>query len=261
MSQTNAIVTAALLIIGNEVLSGRTRDANLPYIAETLNAVGVRLREARIVPDIEAEIIEAVNGLRHRYDYVFTTGGIGPTHDDITAESIAKALNSPLVNNPEALRRLQQHYGMAGLELTPARLRMVRIPEGATLIDNPVSAAPGFQIDNVLVMAGVPRIMQAMLDGVKGRLRGGQPVLSRSVSCNLGEGVIAEGLTAIQHRYPDVDIGSYPRFTSSSDGFRVTVVLRHPDMARLNQVWVEVVQLIESLGGAVLPIDTTASTQ
>lgn len=245
-------VTAALLIIGNEILSGRTRDANLPYIAETLNTVGVRLMEVRVVSDIEIDIINAVNALRARYDYLFTTGGIGPTHDDITAASVAKAFDRPLIRNPEALERLQRHYAEVGLALTEARLRMANTPEGAELIDNPISSAPGFRVENVFVMAGVPTIMQAMLDSVKGRLRGGLPVLSRSIRCNLGEGTIAAGLGAIQQRYPDIDIGSYPRFTGVGDGFRVTLVLRHTDALRLEQALLEVVELVESLGGAVL---------
>lgn len=249
-------VTAALLIIGNEILSGRTRDANLPHIAKTLNEVGVRLMEVRIVPDIESEIVAAVNALRTRHDYVFTTGGIGPTHDDITAECIARAFDRPLIRNPEALDRLQRHYAEVGLALTEARLRMANTPEDVELIDNPISSAPGFRIENVFVMAGVPSIMQAMLDSVKGGLRGGRPVLSRSIRCNLGEGTIAAGLGAIQQRYPEVDIGSYPRFTGVSDGFRVTLVLRHTEAERLERVLAEVVALIVSLEGAVLPDET-----
>ncbi|MDX1606475.1 MAG: competence/damage-inducible protein A [Candidatus Competibacterales bacterium] len=240
-------VTAALLIIGSEILSGRTRDANLPYLARTLNTVGVRLREVRVVPDVEAEIIDAVNALRQRYDYLFTTGGIGPTHDDITAECVARALGRRLIQNPEARQRLERHYTRTGLELTEARLRMANTPEAATLIDNPVSSAPGFQVGNVFVLAGVPRIMQAMLDGIKDRLQGGRPVLSRSLLCNLGEGTLAAGLGEIQRRHPEVEIGSYPRFGSGS--YRVTLVLRHTDEDRLEQVLDEVSTLIRGLGG------------
>jgi molybdenum cofactor synthesis domain-containing protein len=246
-------VTAALIIIGNEILSGRTKDANLPHIAEVLNNVGVRLMEVRVIADIEDEIVAALNALRQKYDYVFTTGGIGPTHDDITAQSVARAFGQKLIRHPEALRRLQKHYREIDLELTEARLRMANTPEHATLIDNPISTAPGFQVENVFVMAGVPKIMQAMLDNIKGRLKGGKPVLSRAVHCNLGEGIIAAGLGAIQKRYPEVDIGSYPRFGSS--GFRVSLVVRHTDAGVLDKVIDEISALIRELGGEPRPDD------
>ena len=243
----NDIVTAALIIIGNEILSGRTHDANLPHIAEELNRVGVRLREARVIADIEEEIIAAVNALRGKYTYVFTTGGIGPTHDDITAACVAKAFGRKLVQNPEALRRLQAHYATTDLELNEARLRMANTPEGAVLIDNPISAAPGFRIENVYVLAGVPKIMRAMLDNVKGELTGGATVLSRSVLCNLGEGSIAVGLGEIQGRFPEVDIGSYPRFGGGS--YRTTLVLRHTDATVLEAALAEVCALVRAHGG------------
>ena len=246
---TAETVTAALLIIGNEILSGRTRDANLPYLAATLNDIGVRLREVRVVPDVEDDIVAAVNALRVRYDYVFTTGGIGPTHDDITAAAIAKAVGQRLIQHPEALSRLQRHYGEAGLELTAARLRMAEVPEHASLIDNPISTAPGFRVENVFVLAGVPRIMQAMLDGLKSQLRGGSRLLTQSVVTNLGEGTIAAGLSDLQLRFPDVEIGSYPRFGSGPGGFRVTLVLRHTDAARLERVAAALCALIQDLGG------------
>jgi len=255
MSDTT--VTAALLIIGNEVLSGRTQDANLLHLARVLNEAGVQLREARVVPDVETEIIAAMNALRQRYDYLFTTGGIGPTHDDITAEAVARAMGRPLMENPEARRRLETHYRAAGLELTEARLRMARTPEDAILIDNPISSAPGFQVENVFVLAGVPKIMQAMLDHIKSRLRGGQRVLSHTVSCNLGEGIIAAGLGEIQRRYPQVDIGSYPRF-GASGSFRVAVVLRHTDTDLLTTAAHEVATLIQHLGGEVEQITVDA---
>lgn len=243
-------VTAALLIIGNEILSGRTHDVNLPHLAKVLNEEGIQLREVRVIADIHQEIVDAVNALRQRYDYLFTTGGIGPTHDDITAEAVAAAVNHPLIENPEARRRLEAHYQSAGLELTAARLRMARTPTDAILIDNPISSAPGFQVENVFVMAGVPRIMQAMLDSLRGRLKGGATVLSRTVSCNLGEGVIAAGLGEIQQRYPAVDIGSYPRF-GAEGGFRVAVVLRHTDETLLAAATDEVSALIQQLGGDI----------
>jgi molybdenum cofactor synthesis domain-containing protein len=239
--------TAALLIVGNEILSGRTTDANLPYIAGRLNTLGIRLSEVRVVPDIESEIVDAVNMLRARYTYVFTTGGIGPTHDDITADCVAKAFGVPLIEHPEARRRLQERYDESGIELNEARLRMARTPEGATLIDNPVSAAPGFQVENVFVMAGVPKIMQAMFESLRERLVGGEPLLSRSIACHLPEGMLAQGLGEIQARHDGVDIGSYPSY--SSVGFGVAVVLRHTDPAALDATAVEVVALIRALGG------------
>ena len=240
-------VTAALLIIGNEILSGRTKDANLPYVADRLNDLGIRLREARVVPDVCDEIVEAVNALRGRYDYVFTTGGIGPTHDDITAECVARAFGRKLIQNPEARRRMEARYQEMGVELNEARLRMANTPEGAVLIENPVSGAPGFQVANVFVMAGVPKIMQAMFESLRERLVGGAPLLSRSITCSLPEGALAGGLAAIQQRHPEVDIGSYPSYASS--GFGVAVVLRHTDAAALDAAVEKVEALIRELGG------------
>jgi molybdenum cofactor synthesis domain-containing protein len=239
--------SAALLIVGNEILSGRTTDANLPYIAGRLNALGIRLSEVRVVPDIESEIVDAVNMLRTRYTYVFTTGGIGPTHDDITADCVAKAFGLALTEHPEARRRLAERYAETGIELNEARLRMARTPEGAMLIDNPVSAAPGFQVENVFVMAGVPKIMQAMFESLRERLVGGEPLLSRSIACHLPEGLLAQGLGEIQARHDGVDIGSYPSY--SSVGFGVAVVLRHTDPAVLDAAALEVAALIRALGG------------
>jgi molybdenum cofactor synthesis domain-containing protein len=238
------IVTAAVLIIGNEILSGRTRDVNLAYLAAGLTALGIRLREARVVADLEADIVRAVNECRARYDYVFTTGGIGPTHDDITAECIAKAFGLKLIRNPEAVARLEPHYA-PGM-LNEARLRMANTPKGAVLIDNPVSAAPGFQIGNVFVLAGVPAIMQAMFDGLKARLVGGTPVLSRTVSAFVGEGVIAAGLGALQKRYADLDIGSYPFYRQGRYG--ASFVLRGTEHARIDGAAAELRTLIVSLG-------------
>src|SRR5271168_2714261 len=226
------IVTAAVLVIGDEILSGRTKDKNIGYIAEYLTNIGIDLKEVRVVADEEAEIVAAVNALRTRYTYVFTTGGIGPTHDDITAQSIAKAFDRPLVVNPEARERLERHYG-AG-KVSPGRMLMARAPEGAVLVDNPVSAAPGFRVENVFVMAGVPAIMRAMIDHVAPTLAGGPVVLARSVSCLIGESVFAEQLGAIQAAHPDVDIGSYPWFRSGK--FGVSLVARGTDAAVLDVV-------------------------
>jgi molybdenum cofactor synthesis domain-containing protein len=245
---TDEIVTAALLIIGNEILSGRTQDANLAYIAKGLGGIGVRLREVRVIPDVAETIIATVNEVRAKFDYVFTTGGIGPTHDDITSETIAQAFGVAWVLHPEAKRLLLTHYKES--DLNTARLRMAHVPEGATLIDNPVSLAPGFQIGNVFVMAGVPRIMQAMLDGILPRLRRGAPMLSRTVRCTLPEGIIAEGLGKLQDRYAGLDIGSYPYFRRGE--FGTALVVRGTDAARVTAATAELSELIRSLGGEPL---------
>jgi len=237
-------VTACMIVIGNEILSGRTKDANLPYLAERLNEWGVRLREARVLPDVEEVIVATLNECRAKFDYVFTTGGIGPTHDDITAAAVAKAFGRALVRDPEAVRLLQTRYG--GTDLNEARLKMADIPEGAELIENPVSGAPGFQIENVFVMAGVPAIMQAMVESLRHRVTGGEPVRSRSVAAHLAEGTVAEGLSAIQARYPEIDIGSYPFYRQGS--FGVSLVLRGTDDARLDAALGELEALIVGLG-------------
>lgn len=218
-------VTAAFLIIGNEILSGRTVDANLPYLASFLGKIGIRLVEARVVPDIEAEIVDAVNALRAKVDYVFTTGGIGPTHDDITAASVAKAFGRRLIRHPEAERRLIEFYPPE--RRTAARMKMAETPEGAELIDNPVSVAPGFIVENVHVMAGVPKIMQAMLDMLRPRLQGGAVVQSRTLVVFRGEGEMAAELSAIQARHPELDIGSYPFFRMDKPG--TSIVIRGDD--------------------------------
>jgi molybdenum cofactor synthesis domain-containing protein len=252
---SDKIVTACLLIIGNEILSGRTQDANLAVIAKGLNEVGVRLREVRVIPDVAETIIAAVNETRANFDYVFTTGGIGPTHDDITSECIARAFGVRWTLNEEARRRLAAGYANPA-DLNEARLRMAHIPEGAVLIDNPVSRAPGFRIGNVFVMAGVPRIMQAMFDGIKHGLAGGAPVLSRTVTSGLPEGVLAEGLGKLQERYPDFDIGSYPYYRRG--GYGTSLVARGTDAARLAAIVEALFTLIRDLGGEPYEGDPTA---
>ena len=237
-------VNAALIIIGNEILSGRTQDANVQHIATGLNDVGVRLREVRVIADDPAAIIAAVNALRAANDYVFTTGGIGPTHDDITSECVARAFGVPLLRDPRAVERLAKHIKPENLN--EARLRMANIPQGADLIDNPVSAAPGFILGNVYVMAGVPRIMQAMFDGIRGQLRGGARILSKSVTLHIGEGSIAEPLGDIQSRYPQTEIGSYP-FTRDG-GYGTVIVTRGADSAAILAASADVVALAQSLG-------------
>ena len=245
--ESNPAPTAALLIIGNEVLSGRTKDANLSHLGTQLSEMGIRMMEARVVPDIEARIVEAVNELRARYTYVFTTGGIGPTHDDITSACIAKAFGVKLIRHPEAMAVLAAHYAATGAEFNEARKKMAEVPEGAALVENPVSKAPGFRIGNVYVFAGIPRIMQAMFDSVRGELATGAKIASRTVSCRIGEGTLAQGLGAIQARHPGIDIGSYPYFAGG--GFGVSLVLRGTDEATLDIAADEVRALIRSLGG------------
>lgn len=241
-------VRAALIIIGNEILSGRTQDANLQHLAKELNSVGVILSEARVIPDDEAMIVSTVNDMRAAYDYVFTTGGIGPTHDDITSECVAKAFGLPLIRNAEAQALMEAHYARTGRELNEARLRMANTPEGATLVKNPISTAPGFRVENVYVMAGVPMVMQAMLEGIKPELIGGKTTLSRAVASYIGEGNMAAGLSALQDKYSALDIGSYP-FYKSGNRFGTTIVLRHTDAELLEEAVQEVAALMTSLGG------------
>jgi molybdenum cofactor synthesis domain-containing protein len=238
-------VTACLVIIGNEILSGRTQDRNLAFLGHRLNELGIRLMEARVVPDVPETIIETVNDVRRRFDYVFTTGGIGPTHDDITSECVARAFGLKHGIHPEAKAILEAHYppGM----LNEARLRMAKTPEGAELIENPISKAPGFQVENVFVMAGIPEIMRAMVESLKHRLVGGDPLLSRSVSVGLPEGTLAQDLGGLQDRFPEVEIGSYPY---QRDGrFGVRLVLRATDSRQLDQVAKDLDAIILKLGG------------
>ncbi len=242
------IPTAAVLLIGDELLSGRTRDKNLGYIAEFLTDLGIDLKEARLVADDEADIVKAINALRDRYTYVLTTGGIGPTHDDITADAVAKAFSVPIDHDPRAVAILQDFYREVGREPTPARMRMARIPEGSDLIVNRVSRAPGFRIGNVFVMAGIPKIMQAMLQEVAPLLHGGVAVKSRTVVANIPEGDLGVQLTAIQAKYDAVSIGSYPFETGS--GYGANIVLRSRDIDRLTRAELEVQAMIDELTAA-----------
>ncbi len=223
--------TAALIVIGDEILSGRTKDVNIGATAEFCTDLAIDLMEVRVVSDIEDDIVAAVRALSARYTYVFTTGGIGPTHDDITADAIAKAFGVALPINPEARAMLEARWKDRGIEPNEARLRMARIPEGASLIVNNVSAAPGFRIHNVHVMAGVPTIMRAMLESIAPTLEGGRKVHSLTVKSRVGEGNIGGPLAALQDLFPDVKMGSYPRM---GDGTVMTeLVMRSPDEARL----------------------------
>lgn len=230
--------TAAVLLIGNEVLSGRTKDKNLGFIADYLAALGIDLLEARVVADDEADIVAAVNALRARYTYVFTTGGIGPTHDDITADCIAKAFGVGISHHPQAVAILTAYFAANGREPNEARMRMARTPIGASLVENPVSKAPGFRMDNVFVMAGVPKIMQAMMENIAPQLVKGAIVQSRTIVFQGGEGDVAKPLKAIQERFDTVTIGSYP--FESPQGFATNLVLRSRDEVALGQATAEV---------------------
>jgi len=241
--------TACLLIIGNEVLSGRTKDANLQFLASRLGEMGIPLREARVIPDVPETIIATVNEVRAKYTYVFTTGGIGPTHDDITAECISRAFGVPWEPNQEAWALMAAHYASREppTEFNAARQRMATMPRGATLIANPVSVAPGFIIGNVHVMAGVPRIMQAMFDQLAPSLQGGTPVQSRAVhATGMLEGKIAEGLGQIQDRFPQVEIGSYPYYRENGGG--VALVAKGTDVAAIEAAIAEITAYISELG-------------
>ena len=232
---------AALIIIGNEILSGRTQDKNLSYLANWLNEIGIQLSEVRVIRDEEKVIIDTVNHLRSEYNYVFTTGGIGPTHDDITSLSIARAFGVELEINDKALTILKEYYKDG--ELTEARMKMTMIPVGAELVDNPVSKAPGFKMDNVFVMAGIPSIMQGMLEGARIFLKGGDVVKSMSIDVFTPESNVAQALTDLQKKYNDVEIGSYP--FSKDNRFGTTLVMRSSNEKRLQQCDEELKELMK----------------
>ncbi len=224
-------VTACLIIIGNEILSGRTRDANLQFLGENLNKLGIRMMEDRVIADVEETIIACVNDARARFDYVFTTGGIGPTHDDITSACVAKAFGRKLIRHPDAEALLLSHYKPE--DVTEARMKMADVAEDSILLENPVSRAPGFQVENVFVLPGVPRIMQAMFDLFKHRLVGGAEMLSKSIASYTPEGKMAARLTALQDRHPDLEIGSYPFSRDGKHGS--TIVIRGTDAAEIDR--------------------------
>ena len=250
-------VTAALVVIGDEILSGRTKDVNIGATADFCTELGIELTEVRVVSDVEEDIVAAVNAVRARYTYVFTTGGIGPTHDDITADAIAKAFGVALPINAEARAMLESRWKQTGTEVNEARLRMARIPEGATLIVNSVSAAPGFRIGNVHVMAGVPKIMLAMLESIAPTLRGGKKIKSVTIRCRVGEGTIGGPLGRIQEEFPDVKMGSYPQM---GQAFVMTeLVLRSSDEARLEIAAGRVREMVaEAHRAAGLPAEVEA---
>jgi molybdenum cofactor synthesis domain-containing protein len=233
--------TAAMLVIGDEILSGRTRDSNMHHLANELTRHGIRLMEVRVVADEHADIVGAINALRTRWDHVFTSGGIGPTHDDITADAVAAAFGVAIGIRDDARALLAAHYQRAGMEFNAARQRMARIPDGAGLIDNPVSTAPGFTLGNVHVMAGVPNIFQAMVASVLPTLTGGAPLLSQSLQVNRGEGEIAEPFGALAAAYPDLSMGSYPFIRNGAHG--TNLVIRGTDGAQVDAAMARLVAL------------------
>jgi molybdenum cofactor synthesis domain-containing protein len=253
-SPEDQVVTAAIAVIGNEILSGSVQDENIAYIARGLTEIGIQLREVRVVPDIHQEIADAVNALRGRWDYVFTTGGIGPTHDDITAESIGLAFGRKVAYHPEAFARLEAFYASRGQEFTEGRKRMTLAPEGAELVSNEAMIAPGLKVENVFVLAGVPRIAQAMFEAAKPLLRRGSVVQSRSISTHLVEGELAGPLEAIQNRHPYSDIGSYP-FYNTPRGNGVKLVARATSTDLLLKIGDEIRAMITDLGGEVIEDD------
>ncbi|HEX5326508.1 MAG TPA: molybdopterin-binding protein [Acetobacteraceae bacterium] len=253
MPETNPTATnptACVVVIGNEVLSGRTQDVNVKYIAVRLGELGIRLREVRVIPDLPEMIVGTVNEVRAKYDHVFTTGGIGPTHDDITSECVAAAFGVPWEPHPEAWGRMERAYKPG--EFNAARQRMATMPRGAALIDNPISTAPGFSIGNVHVMAGVPAIMRAMFENVAPLLTAGPPIRAEAVHVSrLGEGLLAPGLGDIQTAYADVEIGSYPFYRASGNG--VAIVAKGTNVARIKAAIEAASRLISSLGGTPVP--------
>ena len=242
----DGLVTAALCVIGDEILSGRTKDKNIGYIADHLTAIGIQLKEVRVVPDEEPEIVAAINALRARYTYVFTTGGIGPTHDDITSDAVAKAFGVGIDVDERALAPMKAHFERRGVELTPARLRMARIPFGAELVENSVSVAPGFMLGNVVVMAGIPSIMHVMLDAATRYLKTGRKMLSAALDLHRPEGEIAGMFEDLQKRYLDVPMGSYPFIRDGKPGTQL--VLRSTDAARLADAENELKVLLAARG-------------
>jgi molybdenum cofactor synthesis domain-containing protein len=237
--------TAAVLLIGDEVLSGRTKDKNLGFIADYLTVLGIDLREARCVADVEDDIVAAVNALRGRYTYLFTTGGIGPTHDDITTDAVGKAFGVEVIHHPKAVETLVAYFKEIGRDANEARMRMARVPKGATLIENALSKAPGFRMDNVFVMAGVPKVMNAMMDSIAPTLEKGVPMQSRTIVLQGGEGDVAKPLGEIQSRYTDVFIGSYP--FEGVGGFATNLVVRSRNIASLEKAEAEVKALAEDM--------------
>ncbi len=241
------ISTAGIIIIGDEILSGRTKDTNINWIASQLDELGIRLREARIIPDDKNTIIETIQSFTKKFTYVFSCGGIGPTHDDITTACVARAFNQKLVKDTEAMRRLKLHYEGTDVEFNESRQKMAIVPTNSTLIDNPVSAAPGYKIENLFVFAGVPKIMNGMFNSIHSDLTGGKILKSKTVSSNIGEGLIAKDLEKIENQFSNVKIGSYPYFKPGS--FGTSIVLRSEDEISLEKASVSILEIVIKLGG------------
>ena len=237
----NSKFNAAILIIGNEILSGRTQDTNTSTLATWLNSLGVKVGEVRVIPDVEETIANSVNFLRKQYDYVFTSGGIGPTHDDITSESISKAFNVPYEKHEEGFKILEAYYKPG--EFNDGRQKMIWMPRGANLILNPTSGAPGFYLDNVFVLPGVPSILKSMLGGIKNKIIGGNPIISNTISLRTFESHIAESLTAVQNKYDNVEIGSYPFFQAGKLG--VSIVIRSDNKDLINKCSYDVMSFVK----------------
>ena len=244
------IWTAGLLVIGDEILSGRTQDRNIAPIATWLNLQGIRLAEVRVVPDDNDRIVAAVNALRGAYDYLFTTGGIGPTHDDITVDAIAAALGVPVVVHPRARALLEHHYAERG-GLTEARLRMARVPDGADLIENKISGAPGIRVGNIFILAGIPQVAALMLEALSGQLEGGRPLLSRTIGCWVPESEVADLLAETERAHSGCQIGSYPFYREGRGG--ANFVIRSPDAAALEACLADLAARLEAAGLPVVP--------
>ena len=236
----NTKFTAAILIIGNEILSGRTQDTNTSTLATWLNSLGVKVGEVRVIPDVEETIVSTVNLLRKNYNYVFTSGGIGPTHDDITSESVSKAFNLPYEKHEEGYKILEAYYKPG--EFNDGRQKMIWMPRGANLILNPTSGAPGFYVENVFVLPGVPSILKSMLGGIKNKIVGGNPIISHTISLRTFESHIADSLTDVQNKYQDVEIGSYPFFQAGKLG--VSIVMRSDDQNLINKCSSDVMSFV-----------------
>jgi molybdenum cofactor synthesis domain-containing protein len=249
MAEEERIWTAGLVIIGDEILSGRTQDRNIAQIATWLNLQGIRLSEVRVVPDISQRIVEAVNALRARNEYLFTTGGIGPTHDDITVDAIAEALDVPVIVHPKARAVLEDYYAGRG-GITEARLRMARVPQGAELIENPMSGAPGIRVGNIFILAGVPHIATLMLEALSGQLEGGKPLLSRTIGCWTAESEVSETLASTEKVHPGCQIGSYPFFREGRVG--ANFVIRSTDEQVLERCVQSLITQLEASGRSIV---------
>ena len=236
----NTKFNASILIIGNEILSGRTQDTNTSTLATWLNSLGVKVGEVRIIPDVEETIVSSVNLLRKNYNYVFTSGGIGPTHDDITSESVSKAFNLPYEKHEEGYKILEAYYKPG--EFNDGRQKMIWMPRGANLILNPTSGAPGFYVENVFVLPGVPSILKSMLGGIKNKIVGGNPIISHTISLRTFESHIADSLTDVQNKYQDVEIGSYPFFQAGKIG--VSIVMISDDQNLINKCSSDVMSFV-----------------